>query len=112
MTERVALVTAGGTGIGLATAKALVQSSPNRKSNRGMTWKNRIASNSTDRTMPSVVSTAINELPNNSQVRIFSTWLRARNSGVTRRIASAAPRMATRMTSVALICAALAARLR
>ena len=60
---------------------------PNRNSLGGTLAKKRMVSNSTDRTMPMVVSTATQEQAISSPLTTRSTVLRARKSGLMRLLA-------------------------
>ena len=78
-----------------------LQSRPNRKSVIPTWPKKRIASNSTESTMPSVVKIATVELAISAMRTICSTWLRARRAGDTRRQARPSPAMAIASTTTA-----------
>ncbi len=71
-----------------------LQLSPNRNSVRGTSRKKRIASKSTDMTMPIVVNIAMLEAPISKPLTTRSTLLRARKSGVILRHAIVPPSMA------------------
>ena len=72
---------------------------PNRKSSNDTCWKNRNASTNTDRKMPIVVRIATHEAAISSNSMAFSTRLRARNSGRTRRYAHASTRIPSTTTA-------------
>jgi hypothetical protein len=64
-----------------------LQCRPNRNSHQGDRAKKRTVSNSTENTIPTVVSTATIEHVSRIVLTILSTEFRARNNGVSRRIA-------------------------
>ena len=76
-----------------------LQPRPNRKSASGTWPKKRIASNSTERTMPMVVKIATVEHAIRKTLTIRSTWFLARSAGVTRRQAAPSPAIATASTT-------------
>ena len=76
---------------------------PNKKSQKGMIEKKRIDSNSTERTMPMVVTMATQEERMSAMFTTRSTLLRARKPGAMRRQAQPkpAPPKATPIASTA-----------